>query len=439
MRLPLRTTVATSCAAVLLTAGLAGCGSSSDKSNQASTPNQPDTSASQNPAPATSTAPSSDTAAGSTGAASSGNPFMDIRTAAQHMPGSAKVLAEGFSKALKLNGNSDSAAAYLRASLTNLFTDHVYLAGIAVATAYTAGADSDTFKTAAAQVSANATELETAVTGLVGDANGAKFKGAFDQHIADFVSYAVAAKGKDKAGEDKAVKSLTAYAATVGKFFNTVTAGALNAKTIQDATMMHILTLKKAVDDLASGSTAAYADLKKAADHMSGDAAAIAKGVAKAKKMDGDTADAASTLRSTLTSQLISHVYLAGVAVFTAYTDKDSVNGKAFKAAAAAVDENSKDVSSNIPAAKRAAFLESWRSHVGDFVDYAKADASKDDTAKGKAVEALKGYATASGDFLNKLTGGALPAQAVTDDLNMHISTLATAVDSFAAALVKKS
>ena len=55
-----------------------------------------------------------------------------------------------------------------------------------------------------------------------------------------------------------------------------------------------------------------------------------------------------SHMRSEVVSylnELTSHVYLAGVAVFAAYTDKQSVSSAQFKAAAAALDSNSVELS----------------------------------------------------------------------------------------------
>ncbi len=432
---PTRSIVATSLAAVLI-AGLAGCGSSNSQAVAA--PAQPDTSSSTAPA----ATPAATDSAAASGNGSTGNPFADIRTAAAHMPGSADVLAGGFAKALKLTGDADSDASKLQSSLTYLFTEHVYLAGIAVATAYDKGATSDAFNTAKASVMANATDIETAVTGIVGATQGANFKAAFDSHIGDFVSYAVAAKGKDAAGMQKAVTSLTAYAKTVGTFFNKVTNGVLSASAVQADTMTHILTLKAAVDDLAAGKTAAYNDLKLAADHMEMTAQVLSKGIAKATKMSGSTTDKAAGLRDDLTSKLVGHVYLAGVAVFTAYTDPKSTGGDAFKAAAAAVQANSDEIGKIVGAAGAPAektFQQVWDQHVTDFVNYAVADATNDSTAKAKAGTALTGYEAASGQFFDKITGGALPAAAVQSDLAMHVTTLEAAIDSLAKALVPSS
>jgi hypothetical protein len=445
--LPTRSTVATSLAAVLI-AGLAGCGASKSTASSPSSAGDTGTgatAASAAPSPAAaggSTGDSSATAGSSTTSASTGNPFADIRTAAQHMPGTADALAGGVATALKL-GDVKSPASDLRAGLTYLFTEHVYLAGVAVATAYHAGPTSDAFNAAKASVMANAMDIENAVGSIVGAAKQKTFAAAFDAHIGDFVNYAVAAKGKDAKGKAAAVKSLQAYAKTVGGFFSTVTNKTLSASVIEQDTLTHINTLAAAVDALASGSPTAYAKLKTAADHMAGSAKVIATGVAKATKMAGSATDKRADLRSTLTGQLVSHVYLAGVAVFTAYTDKPGVSGDQFKAAAAALDTNSVDLSKSVgsvsDSTSEATFLQVWRSHITNFVDYAKADATSDEAAKTKALADLGTYTTSAGDFFAKITKGALPSADVATALKAHIATLAGAIDSLKKALVTSS
>jgi hypothetical protein len=137
---------------------------------------------------------------------------------------------------------------------------------------------------------------------------------------------------------------------------------------------------------------------------------------------------------------LTEHVYLAGVAVFTAYTAPKGLDRKAFKAAAGALDANSvelgKAVGSVAGAKNQAVFLESWRSHINDFVTYAKGDATNNEMLKSQALGNLDGYRIASGKFFAKITHGALPAGAVAKDLIGHIETLAGAIDSLRAALL---
>ncbi|NCT92645.1 hypothetical protein GXB85_17050, partial [Cellulomonas sp. APG4] len=106
---------------------------------------------------------------------STGDPFADARTAAQHMPPTALTLATGLAAATGTEGDVASPAAELRAGLTALLQEHVYLAGYAVATAYVAGPDSAEFEAAAAVLDENSVDLADAVGSLAGDENREAF------------------------------------------------------------------------------------------------------------------------------------------------------------------------------------------------------------------------------------------------------------------------
>jgi hypothetical protein len=435
MRIPTRTAAITSLAAILL-AGLTACGGSD---NDTAAPAGGDTSTSAPQA-------SGDNAAVATvalKATGTGNPFVDARTAAEHMPMTAAALASGIVKGAKLKGDDASKAADLRAGLTHLLTEHVYLAGIAVATAYHAGADSAEFKLAAATLDENSKAVAAAVGSIVPDEEK-NFLQTWRSHVNDFVTYAVGAKTEGAEGtkmKKEAVANLTAYAKHSRIFFNKITAGALPAAAVEKDFNTHITSLAAAVDAFAAGETGAYTKLKTAADHMAMTAAVLSKGIAKAAKIPGDTADDASELRSGLTGLLTTHTYLASVAVFTAYTAEGGLDGEAFKAAAAALDKNTVDLGKAIGsiagAEKETTFLQVWRSHINDFVTYAKGDATGDQALKDKGLTNLDAYRTAAGGFFADITGGALPADAVAEELKMHIETLAGAIDSLKAALIK--
>jgi hypothetical protein len=431
---PTRSLVAGSIAAVLIT-GMAGCGSS-DSAAAAPAPT-----AAATVAPADTAAPSAAPAA--LAPESTGNPFADLRTAAMHMPETADAVAGGIAKAAKYTVSPDADAATLRANLTYLLTEHVYLAGVAVATAYHAGATSDAFKTAAKTLDDNSVALGDALTTTVGADQGKVFLDAWRAHVTDFVNYAIGAQtggAKGATMKAQAVRALQAYAKDAGAFFSKNTKGALAASAVEKDTLEHVNTLAAAVDDFAAGRPTAYAKLKTAADHMAMTADLLAAGIAKATAMKGSADDRAATLRAALTGLLTSHVYLAGIAVFTGYTAKNGVKGAQFSAAVGALDKNSVDLSEAVKsvsdAAKAATFLQVWRTHITNFVDYAVGDAGNDAAAKTKALTDLDAYRDSAGQFFSSITDGALPAPAVADALKTHIESLAGAIDSLRGALV---
>jgi hypothetical protein len=367
------------------------------------------------------------------------DPYAATREAAIHMPMTADALAGGFDTAVKLDGSADSEAATLRANLTYLLTEHVYLAGIAVDTAYVAGADSPEFDQAAAALDENSVALADAVGSIAGDAKRKTFLTAWRSHINDFVSYAVAAQEGDNAGKQKALKNLAAYQKVAGRFFQEITGGALSASAVEATLAEHVETLAAAIDAFASGDGTGFDKLKAAADHMPMTAMALADGIDQATDLAGNPNDQASEVRALLNAKLTEHVYLSGIAVFTAYVE--GADSDAFTAAASTVDDNSVEIADAVGSltdqSTRDVFLASWRSHIDDFVSYAVGVAENDQAAQDEAQQSLQGYAEAQGKSLNKLTGGALPANAVQEEFEMHIASLTAAIDALAASLLR--
>lgn len=366
------------------------------------------------------------------------DPFALSREAASHMPMTADALAGGFDTALDLAGSATSDAASLRAGLTYLLTEHVYLAGIAVDTAYVTGADSPEFELAAGALDQNTVALADAIGSVAGDDNRKTFLQAWRSHIDDFVAYAVAAKGDDQAGKQAALKNLRGYQKVAGKFFADITGGALPASAVRASLAEHVKTLTAAIDAFAAGDGTGFDKLKAAADHMPMTADALATGIDQATDMKGNPGDQASQVRSLLNGKLTEHVYLAGIAVFTAYAE--GADSAAFEAAAQTLDTNSVALSEAVASLTDQktgdAFLESWRAHIDDFVTYAIGVAENDQAAQDQAQHNLQGYAEAQGKTMQKLTGGALPADAVQQEFETHIASLITAIDAMAAALI---
>jgi hypothetical protein len=367
------------------------------------------------------------------------DPYAATHNAASHMPMTADALAGGFDSAVQLDGAADSEAATLRANLTYLLTEHVYLAGIAVDTAYVAGADSPEFDQAATALDDNSVALADTVGSIAGDAERKTFLTSWRSHINDFVSYAMAAEDGDDAGKQRALKNLAAYQKVAGKFFAEVTGGALPATAVQASLAEHAKTLTAAIDAFAAGDPSGFDKLKVAADHMPMTAMALAGGIDQATDMAGNPDDQASEVRALLNAKLTEHVYLAGIGVFTAYVE--GADSNAFKAAAATIDDNSVEIADAVGSLTdqdtRDSFLQSWRTHIDDFVSYAVGVAESDQAAQDEAQESLQGYAVAQGRSLNELTGGALPAPAVQEEFEMHIASLSAAIDAFAATLLR--
>ena len=340
--------------------------------------------------------------------------------------------------------STETGAATLRAGLTDLLGEHVYLAALATGAALRA--DTPAFEAFAAALNgpddSNTSDLVDAITGVYGEEVGAAFDGLWrsEDHIPQFVAYTQAAAADDQAGKDAAVARLTAYATTFGETINSVNEN-LPADVVADAITSHATTLLAVIDAQKAGDQpAVYSALRTAYHHMDMTAAALAGGTAAkfADDIDGDAAAPASELRSGLHSLLREHVWLAGSATGAA------IGGRMpqFEAAAAALngpsDSNTSDlvdaISSVYGEDVGTAFEGLWRSedHIPQFVAYTQAAAAGDQAGKDAAVARLTAYAKTVGETLNSVNEN-LPVDAVTEAITMHATTLLAVIDAQAA------
>jgi hypothetical protein len=144
---------------------------------------------------------------------------------------------------------------------------------------------------------------------------------------------------------------------------------------------------------------------------------------------------AAADLRGALTNLLADHVWLAGNALETAVLKGGNLKDPEVQGAVKALDDNSvalsKAVGSVYPEAEKP-FLDSWRQHIGFFVDYTLGKATKDSVKVEKAKKDLDGYRTSFGQLINSVVPE-LPAAAVAEELKPHVASLFAAIDSMIA------
>ena len=330
------------------------------------------------------------------------------------------------------SGPANSQAADLRATLTAGLQEHVYLAGIAVDEGVEKGLTSPEFKAAAATLDKNTVALSQAIGNVYGPDAGAKFLKVWRQHIGFFVDYTKGRATHNSAMVAKAKQDLNGYISQFSQFL----AGAnpnLPASAVAADLKGHVATLEAAIDAVVGKKSNAFNLLQAAAMHMSGTADALAGGIAKQfpHKFSGNEASGASTLRADLTALLQGHVYLAGIAV--AQGVGHGLTSPQFKAAAATLDQNSVDIGNAIGSVYGKAagkqFLNTWRQHIGFFVDYTKGRATHNSALVKKAQKELSGYIQQSAAFLSKANPN-LPASAVANDLKGHVATLESAIDA---------
>jgi hypothetical protein len=337
--------------------------------------------------------------------------------------------------------SATTGAATLRAGLTGLLTEHVYLAALATGSALRGDAKGfEAYATALnGPTNSNTSDIVGAITSVYGADVGKAFDGLWrsEGHIPAVVAYTQGIAANDKAKSDKAVADLLAYAKTFGTTLNSVNSN-LPAAAVEEGVKTHVTTLKTVIDAQKAGDQPkVYSSLRLAYGHM-GEFAATLAGATQAKfpdKIDGKADTKAATLRAGMTSLLREHVLLASSATGGA------LGGRApqFEAAATALNGPSASNTSDIVAAITSvygaetgkAFDGLWRSegHIPAFVAYTQAIAANDKAKADKAVADALAYAKTFGTTMNSVNS-LLPAAAVEDAIKMHVTTLKAVIDA---------
>jgi uncharacterized protein YccT (UPF0319 family) len=338
----------------------------------------------------------------------------------------------------------DTGAATLRAGLTDLLSEHVYLAALATGSALRG--DTTGFEQFANALNGPTNSNTADLVAAIGSAYGPDVQKAFDglwrseKHIPQFVAYTQATAKGDKAGQDAAVTQLKAYAKEFGTTINSVN-DKLPADVVEGAIVQHATELIAVINAQKAGDQpAVYSALRTAYSHMAHTATALAGGtVAKfPDKFNGAVDSKASELRSGLNLLLREHVWLAGSATGAALGGRMPQ----FEAVAAALNGPTNSNTADIVAAIgsvygpeiQKAFDGLWRSekHIPQFVAYTQAAAKNDQAGKEAAVTQLKAYAKEFGTTLNSVNDK-LPAAAVESAIVEHATTLLAVIDAQAA------
>jgi hypothetical protein len=329
-------------------------------------------------------------------------------------------------------GGVDSAAAGLRATLTGLLDDHVWLAGNALQTAVLKGGDLKNPQVVGAvkALDENTVDLGKAIGGVYPEAEK-PFLASWRQHIGFFVNYTLGKATKDSAMVEKAEKDLDGYRTSFGQLINSVVPE-LPADAVAEELKPHVSSLFAAIDAAVAGKPDFQSKLNAAAAHMPMTATILAGGIAKNKSLAGDVDSGAAALRGALTGLLDDHVWLAGNALQTAVRKGGNLKDPQVVGAVNALDENTvalgKAIGSAYPEAEKP-FLASWRQHIGFFVNYTLGKATKDSAMVEKAEKDLDGYRTSFGQLINSVVPE-LPADAVAEELKPHVSSLFAAIDA---------
>ena len=232
-------------------------------------------------------------------------------------------------------------AAELRAALTSLLNDHVWLAGNALDTAVKKKGDLKDPQVVGAvkALDANSVALSKAIGSVYPDAEK-PFLASWRQHIGFFVNYTLGKATKNDKQVAKAKADLDKYRTSFGELINSVVPE-LPADAVAEELKPHVASMYAAIDASVAGKPDYQTKLTMAADHMLMTAEVLAGGIAQNKSLEGDVDGTASTVRATLTQQLQDHVWLAGNAIDTALHKKGNLNDPQVAGAVKALDENS--------------------------------------------------------------------------------------------------
>jgi hypothetical protein len=177
-------------------------------------------------------------------------------------------------------------AAALRATLTSLLSDHVWLAGNALDTAVQKKGDLEDPQVVGAvkALDANSVALAKTLGSIYPDAEK-PFLASWRQHIGFFVNYTLGEATKNDKQVAKAKADLDAYRTSFGQLINSVVPE-LRADAVAEELIPHVDSLFTAIDASVAGEPDYQSKLSIAAQHMAMTAAVLTSGIVANKKIE---------------------------------------------------------------------------------------------------------------------------------------------------------
>lgn len=323
----------------------------------------------------------------------------------------------------------DLTAADLRFTLERQLGQHAMLA-VAAMRAGVSG--QDYFEPAAASLSQNADDLTESIRLVYGDEGAEGFKKMWTDHIGFFVEYTTGLAEGDQDKQDKAKKQLDQYRQDFGAFLEKATGGKLTQSAVAELLQVHVDQLVEQVeayndedyDTAASQTREAYA-------HMFMTAKGLASAIVGSQDgFDGPVESSEIDLQSSLGQLLGEHAQLAVQAMRAGVKGQED-----FEALGTALNGNTEDLTAAISSVfgeeGGQAFMTMWADHIDFFVQYTTGLAEGDQGKQDDAKKRFEQYRQDFSQFLDKASGGNIPAAAVAEALQMHVDQLVTQIDSF--------
>jgi hypothetical protein len=202
-----------------------------------------------------------------------------IEMAAEHMDGTAQVVAQGIVSSKNISGTVSAPASSLRAALTGLLVQHVAATAFVVQTAVANGGNlkAPEVQGAIAALTANTNHLGAAIGSVYGAAAQQGFLKLWNAHIGFFVNYTLGEATHNQAMVATAQKDLQGYISQFATFLAGPTK--LPESALASDLQGHVATLETAINAIVTGSPTEGNALLMAENHMAGTAAVIAQGI----------------------------------------------------------------------------------------------------------------------------------------------------------------
>jgi hypothetical protein len=322
----------------------------------------------------------------------------------------------------------------LRAQLERLLGQHAILT-VRLTRARLRG-DEDLAQSADQALSKNAAEIAASIGAVYGAEAAETFEQAWFNHVTDVFNYARGVADDDAAVKSEARRQLDDYVIDLSEFLAEATHRAITAEVVADELRMHVDQLLEQVDAYAAEDyERAFALERESYAHMFPLGKALAVGIVTGEgaELPAEFDSPARELQSKLGMRLGEHAELAVDAMRSGIS-----NYPDFPAAAAALDQNTGEITAMIEsvfgAASAGSFQALWADHIDAFVAYTQALAQQDEAAQDAAKDRLTEFNSDFAHFLSTSTEGRLGTAALADAFVMHEKMLLQQINEYAAA-----
>lgn len=327
--------------------------------------------------------------------------------------------------------STDDPASTLRAQLTGLLQEHVYLAGMAIDAVLDGGEDDPAAQAAVQALDDNSVAISEVIGEIPGVDDTGDFLDLWRDHIGHFADYAAGVAGEDDDAVADALAALEEYQEEAADLLEEVTDGELAADDVLGELEMHVTMVTDAIDAMVEDDPEALTLLRDAARHMDEVATALAAGVVVAHPdaIEGDPESPPARTRAQLTSGMVEHTYLTLFAAQHA-AEAGSTTDPAVQSAVTLVEGNAETLANAVGGASgteaRGSFLDLWRGHVSPLLDRALGEA-------GEAESELALFRDAAVALLDEVTGAGAGSGDIGSDVDTYLSTINAAIDAVAA------